>query len=516
MFAITAWVLTHTAGWQHPFWWQLTLTVALLTGLTFAGLTARYISERWYALQISIVLYFLVFTSILNVFFWYSDLTYGLELAFTTPAWYFGLRGLREAKMKYWLTGIFFGCLAILSKEPAIVMVHVVLLGSLALEWRHIRALWKLQSGSRRMIAVAAYAVLIGVSLYIVEASPTRTNRFLSLNAPDLGQFIRDRIDYYSSLYFTIGARILLLLPIVGLVLNHVFRAQFNRNGPFDLFGIAILALVATLLLFTNILIALPLLTFAMLVLAVYPNPEIARVRRMLPFLASIVIAAATLLVTIYLVKTQLTEIAILTCVISAWAWCAFAEEIGKALKPWMLYRIFGRVAYASVGVVVIIGIAGSWPRIQKQERLLREVRDVRRNANDAIQWAAIHLPPYSLFTVTTYSLHGIDELQSLTASSDETKLHEQYTFAGGFVYYYLDQVGRQDIQHAYLEDYEIAPRVLEAMRKEPNAYLFLQSASDLTRFHGDASHPALLVPSDSLVARFNRGPYPCEIWKMK
>src|SRR5437870_3949840 len=63
MFAVTAYVLGHLAGWQHPFWWHLTLVSCLLTGLAFTGLTARYLSERWYALQISILLYFLAFTS---------------------------------------------------------------------------------------------------------------------------------------------------------------------------------------------------------------------------------------------------------------------------------------------------------------------------------------------------------------------------------------------------------------------------------------------------------------------
>ena len=516
VFALTAWVLTHTAGWQHPFWWQLTLTVTLLTGLAFAGLTARYIAGRWYSLQISIALYFLVFTSILNVFFWYSDLTYGLELAFTTPAWYFGLRGLYEGRLKYWLLGMLFGSLAILSKEPAVVLVHVVLLGSLAVEWRRIIELWRVRSRAQQVAAIVAYAVLIFVTIYIVEISPTRTNRFLSLNASDLGYFIRDRINYYSSIYLSIGARILLFFPIVSAAMSAALRTRFNRNAPADFLWISVLALVAALLLFSNLLIALPLLTFAMLSIAVYPNPELTRARRLLPFLASLLLAAGTLLFTIQLVKTQLTEVAILTSIIAAWGWCIWAEELAALLRPWMARRQFRALAYALLALFVIGGAVGSLPRIENQERLLRAVRDVRQNANDAIQWAAFHLPHGSLFAVTTYSLHGIEELTSLTSSSDETKLRDQYTFSGGFVYYYLDQIGRRDIVHAYLEDSEIAPLVLAAMRRESHSYLFLQSAPDLLLFHGDASHPPLLASSDLLVASFNRGQYPCEIWMIK
>ena len=514
MFAISAWILTHTAGWQHPFWWQLTLTITLLTGLTFAGLTARYLSGRWYALQLSIALYFLAFTSILNVFFWYSDLTFGLELAFTTPAWYFGLRGLYEGRLKFWLIGILSGCFAVLSKEPAFVLVHVVLWGSFLIERTRIIELWRRRPRTE-WIVVIAYAVLIVITLWIVKASPTRTNRFFSLTAPDLGHFIWDRIRYYSSIYLSIGARIFLFFPILSIAISSFAQARLNRKDATDFLWISILSLIAAILLFSNILLALPLLTLAILVIAIPPNPEMIRARHLLPFVMSLLLAACTLLITIQLVKTQLTEIAIITSMIAAWAWCAWVEDFAKALQSWLAQGAFRRVAYLLIGLIAIGGLLGGFPRFQKQEQLLRDVRDVRRNANDAIQWAAFHLPRNSLLAVTSYGLHGIEELTALTSSSDETKLREQYTFAGGYVYYYLEQMGRRDIAHAYLEDSGLVPHILAAMRGEPNTYVFLQSALDLSLFHGNTSHPPLLVPNDSLVARFNRGPYPCEIWKL-
>src|ERR1035437_7559516 len=79
MFAMAAWSLTHVAGWAHPFWWHLKLCSTLIIGLGFVGMTARYIAGRWYALDISVPLYPIALATILNVFFWYSDLTYGLE-----------------------------------------------------------------------------------------------------------------------------------------------------------------------------------------------------------------------------------------------------------------------------------------------------------------------------------------------------------------------------------------------------------------------------------------------------
>ena len=143
IFALTAYLLTHFAGWEHPFWWHLTLDLSLLTGIAFTGLTARYLTGRWYALQITIALYFLAFLPILNIFFWYSDLTFGLELAFTSMVWYFGLRGLYEARIGFWFAAMAFGVFAVLSKEPAFVLIHVVLFGSLLLDRHAIVASWK-------------------------------------------------------------------------------------------------------------------------------------------------------------------------------------------------------------------------------------------------------------------------------------------------------------------------------------------------------------------------------------
>ncbi len=514
MFAVTAYALTHLAGWNHRFWWHLTLDLSLLIGIAFIGLTARYITGRWYALPIAVLLYFIAFLPILNIFFWYADLTYGLELAFSGMVWYFGLRGLYEANTRYWFLAMALGVLAVLSKEPAFVLVHVVLLGSFLLERNQIREKWNNRTALQKRAAIISYVLLLGVSFWVAFVSPTRSNRFFAISAPNLGYFIRDRIAYYSAIYLSITARLLLFTPIVYVFVRNLFRVPRAMSNGLRFALTSIAAILLALLFFQNILIAIPLTLFIFVALSVTNHSDRPVVRRLLPFLACLLIAVPALLLTIQLVKTQLTEVALLTVVLSSWAWATWGEDLFAFLKS--LPSVMRTVVLATAGAAGIILLIAIAPRVAHEERLLREVRDVRENANNAVAWAATNLPPHSLLVVTEYPLYGIDGAGALTPLSDETKLADQYTFDGGFVFDALEDLARPDFRRTYLSDSLMLPRVLAAMRTRPHSYVLLQSKLDYDRFHGAAGDAPLLTPGDTLVAEFARAPYPSQIWEIR
>jgi hypothetical protein len=508
MYALTAFALTHLAGWAHPFWWQLTLDTLLAIGIGFAALTAREISGRWYATQIAVLLYPLAFASILNVFFWFSDMTFGLEMAFTAAAWYFGLRGLREARLGFWLLAMALGALAVLSKEPAFVLVHVVLVGSLAISYGTHRSHKTHESKEKFWVGAIAYALLLALSLFMVLASPTRGNRFLALASPGIWVAIRERMAYYGGVYFGIAPRMLIFFPLVYAAL----KSKLSNGRMLRVLILSMISMAAAMLLFSNLIVGLVILTAILIALSVMPNAERERARRFLPFLACIVIAALALLVTVQQVKTQLTEIAIMSAMIASWAWCVWLKDLRSALRH-MTSKTKRTLFEMSFEGILIVAVLAAMPRLTGEEKMLRAVRDVRWNANDALTWTAIHLPKDALFATTLYSLHGIEHQNLLTAKSDSTKLFAQYTFDGGFVYHVLEVLGRRDIRHAYLADSGQLVRLLPAMRESPSSYLFLQSGLDLALFHGS---PPLLRSSDTCVARFARGPYPCEVWLMR
>lgn len=516
VFTFVTFILTHFAGWDHPFWWHLTLDLSLLTGITFAGLTARYLIERWFALEISIALYWLAFLPILNIFFWYSDLTYGLELFFTAATWYFALRGLYESRLRYWLIGMLFASLAVLSKEPAFVLLHVVLIGSFLLERHSIIEKWRLSPISSRWMAFAGYAIFCTLTIWVAFASPTRTNRFFPMNSPEIAHIVRDRITYYSAIYLSLIARILLFSPMVYVFLRAIFRGRIKMASSWQFPVLTILSIILSIILFQNILISIPLVTFIFVTLATLPNAERGRVRRLLPFVACLVIAIGALLFTIQLVKTQLTEAALLTAILSSWAWCVWAEDLSLAMQPYRSNKSFRSMSLVSSAMIAAVLAIAIWPRIVREERLLREVRNVRQNANDAVHWSAAHLPIGSVLAVTEYSLYGFDGPGALTGKDDETKLAEQSTFAGGFAFDALAVLGRSDFQRTFLADSAMLPRVLQAMRSEPNSYVLLQTKLDLDRFHGSKEYTPLIAQHDSLVAQFSKGPYPSEVWMLK
>jgi hypothetical protein len=501
MYALTSFLLTHLARWEHPFWWHLALCTALSVGIGFAALTVRTISGRWYSTQIVVLLYPIAFATILNVFFWFSDLTYGLELMFTGAAWYFGLRGLRENRIVLWSIAMLLGTLAVLSKEPAFVLVHVVLGGSLLLE-RIQRT-----DGTKRTAYYMAYAMLVAVSIFVVANSPTRSNRFFTFSSPGFGEAILDRINYYGSIYCSTTVRILIFFPLVYVPLRRYQTGRIMRTMV-----LTVIAAVLAIVLFSKLILALLFFTIIMVDLAFTKSDTQEKAREFFPFFVCILLAVGALFVTIQEVKTQLTEVVILSSMIASWAWCVWGEDVKHALHS----IESGTQRKLIIGTAVVIetfSIVSFLPRMKAQEHMLRAVRDVRQNANDALTWTAKNLPQSAVFATTLYSLHGIDHQNLLTPKDDSTKLRAQYTFDGGFVYHVLEVLGRQDIQHAYLTDSTMLPRVLTAMREMPNSYLFLQSGLDLDLFHG---HPSLIMSRDSLVATFAKGPYPCEIWLLR
>jgi hypothetical protein len=408
------------------------------------------------------------------------------------------------------------GSLAVLSKEPAFVLVHLVLLGSFLLERHQISVAWDGKTRSNRYLAITVYAILLGVTAWVALVSPTKANRFFPLATPGFQNLVRERIMYYSAIYLSVTARILLFTPMVYAFIRTVFERKMKMSSAARFSFFSFFAIVLALLCFQNILISIALVTFIFLSLATIPSAEQGSVRRLLPFVACLVIASGALLFTIQLVKTQLTEAALLSSILASLAWCVWGGDFIRVIQPIRSKKAFISVTISGISLIGIALIIGIWPRIVREERLLREVRDVRQNANDAMLWSAMNLPPGSLLAVTDYNLYGIDGSGAITAKDDETKLAEQPTFAGGFVFDALAVLGRTDFRRTFLTDSVLLPRVLNAMRGEPDSYILLQSKLDFDLFHGLDDHNPLVSMHDSLVAQFSRGPYPCEIWMLR
>jgi hypothetical protein len=519
--AATMWLLTHAAGTNYYAPWHITLVATFLIGLNFAGRTSRYLASTEtnpygsLALYFTVGLYWIACTSILNVLFWFSDMTYTLEIMFTCAAWYFGIRGMREGDMRSWLIASVLGACAVMSKEPAVLLVHTVWLGFFVLNFKVIREAWQKRERSQQMLALGLYCFVIATTLFVILSSPVGATRFfpLSIIADTQNHFIYDRLRYYSSIILAPFPRVLLLVPIVALTMHAILgRLKFFSNP-------LLRVLLAITLAVFIVLFILPWLPFAVgaivlsLLILILLKPEARSARAMLPFAIALVVISCALLLTIMMVKTQLTEFAIVLLVISGWAWSEMIGLICTAMNTLQRPKLVRNVLISCLILIVLFSGNLIYSKFAVQERILRSVQGVRLQANEAIQWAAKNLPQNATLGVCTYRLHGIANGGDLTGMDDAAKVERQYTFMEGFVFDYLRVLGRPDIHPNYFNDRNSLSASLDSLRLQPNSYLFIQSALDHQVI---SSVTGLILPSDSLIKRSSHTTTPSEIWMLR
>lgn len=515
LFAATIWVLTHTAGTESYFAWHLMLVGSFVIGLAFTGLTARYLSNQESALYFTTGLYWLVALPILNVLFWFGDLTFTIELMFTGAAWYYGIRGLYEAKLSYWIAGCLLGAAAIASKEPAILMVHSVFAGLFLLNIGEVLASWKSKDTSTKILAVIFYLLLCAVTLHIFFGSNTRSNRFFvfgNFTADEINFFITDRFRYYSEVLLNPLSRMVVALPLVYLTLRSLDVIFKRVQSPTSIISSIILSLGLTYYFADSLLILSGLLISSPILYAITSKDK--RFLSLLPFSLSVIVTFAALMITVMLVKTQLTEVTMIVMLISGIAWVVVWKDAVYlfSFSPIRFRRIAPYVFGVLIGGCVYLAL----PIFSKREKLLKDVQAVRMNANNSIKWMSSHLPQGSIVLVTGHSLFGDEKAYDLTSKSDEEKLNSQYTFLQGYVRSYFYNLRRFDLRVAYLEDSTILHTVLDSFRTTDATYLFLQTEPDKQRFYGEINGKKPITESDSLQIRFEKNGFSSEVLKLK
>jgi hypothetical protein len=235
----------------------------------------------------------------------------------------------------------------------------------------------------------------------------------------------------------------------------------------------------------------------------------------LLPFFLSAIIIIAFLLITVMLVKTQLVELSFVLLVIAGVYWEKMIKEITLLIAPYWSKKNVRNSIIAFCFIILGIGIYAGLSAIKAKEHLLRDVRDVRNNANDAIKWMGKNLRVNSTVAVTAPSLYGLGAEDEMTSKNDEYKLYAQYTFLQGYTRSYFRALSRDDLSLAYLEDSVKLSQILDAFRKQKNSYLFLQTGLDADRFHTIINGEKQLRSNDSLLMKFMKGDFSSEVWKL-
>jgi hypothetical protein len=219
------------------------------------------------------------------------------------------------------------------------------------------------------------------------------------------------------------------------------------------------------------------------------------------------------LMITVMLVKTQLTEVTVLIMVISGMGWSIVARDCGSVYNSFPLF--LKRILYSTALLLMLCGIYLIYPVLSKRETLLRDVQAVRMNSNDAIKKMAAQLPNGSTVLVTGHALFGETNAHDLTSRSDEEKLTDQYTFLQGYVRSYLYNLGRFDLRVAYLESPVLIHKILNSFREHPHSYLFLQTEQDKL-LYTSIGETVPIHRSDTSIIKVERRGFSSEVLKLR
>ncbi|MBS1903670.1 MAG: hypothetical protein JSS75_08215 [Bacteroidetes bacterium] len=509
--AMTFWLLTHLAGPDRYWIWHTLLVGAYFTAIAFTGLTARYICERISALPISAVAYWLAFLPILNVLFWFADLTYALEMMFCSAAWYFGIRALDEFRTSFWVTANIIGVIAVMTKEPSLLLIHGVFLGMVIFRRRRIQRGLKPLSTNGRILWAASYGLFALVSLVMFFSSNATSTRFFhfgEIPRETLHFLMMDRLRYYSDTLATTPFVVFVSLGIVGLIVADSARTVRKSAVIATIFSVLILVcwVVYKPLLLLTILLAAPLF-------AIQGGNRGSRRVLIVPFGAIAIVNSLVLLITMMLVKTQLAELSFLLTLIASVGVASLVGVISERLLVTSSLRIGATIGIviAAIGATIFL-----LPKLRSKEALLCDVRSSRLHANQAIRLMAHQLPQSSTVAVTTPALIGLRSEDELTSTSDDYKVYAQHSFQQGFVRAYFQVLGRPDLHLAYLADSTTLPRTLDSLRSARDHYLFLETGLDVDLAHGKRNGRNWFNGRDSLLARFDDGGFASEVWKLR
>jgi hypothetical protein len=233
----------------------------------------------------------------------------------------------------------------------------------------------------------------------------------------------------------------------------------------------------------------------------------------LVPLSAIAMVNVAVLLITMMLVKTQLTELSFLLTLIYS---VGVASLVGTISGQLLRSRASRFVAVGGVAVGILAFALALLPKLRAKEALLSDVHASRLHANKAIRYIAGAVPSEAVIAMTTPELIGLATEDDLTSKDDEYKAYAQHSFQQGFARAYFQVLGRADIRLAYLADSANILRTLDSLRNTGDHYLLLETGLDVDLAHGKRNGLSWFTAHDSLVARFDDGGFASEVWKLK
>ncbi|MBN2029294.1 glycosyltransferase family 39 protein [bacterium] len=237
---ITWWLLFHIFGF-NPFPYQVFCT--FLYGISFLLFFQflKLVFNKRIAL-LSVILYLIIFYPLGYIIFWFSDLTYILEIFFINLALYLIIRAIQIDKQYIW--GIISYVFGILSKEPVAFIVPLCTLSYLITDWKN------LFGDKTKRLGITLFLWLTGI-IYVLFKPYIHYRQGVNFFS-DIFEgmaFIMDRWHIYSDFLIS-GPGILILITTIFLTTKCLLNTKASIERKKFLLILVISTVISILLSF--------------------------------------------------------------------------------------------------------------------------------------------------------------------------------------------------------------------------------------------------------------------------
>lgn len=287
------WLLYHAAG-LDPYPYQVVITLTYLVAFgCFVGFAGSAFS-RSVSLMTAIA-YLAGFHFLMYIIFWFSDLTYTLEIMLAHAALWCLAAAANPFSWPRLTAGLALFLGAVLAKEPAAIMVPFGFVFLVSLRWS------SLGRGDRIRLAAAAIILLAAGASWILLTPSLRSRQGIPADSLAVAwrTFIQPRWDYYAQ-SFAAPPSLLIVAAPVFLVIQRLIRS-FRLSASLRTAMALAAASILTLLLKANPAILLAVLVGASLALVFLRHPAGLGAVMAIPALLGIMTIG-------YMVRTYLVE----------------------------------------------------------------------------------------------------------------------------------------------------------------------------------------------------------------
>ena len=223
---ITWWLLFNIFG-LNPFAYQVFCTFLYSLSFILFFKFLKLVFNKQIAF-LSVISYIAIFYKLGYIIFWFSDLSYIIELFFINLSLYLIIKAIQIDKQYIW--GVISYILGILSKEPAALIVPLGVLGYLITDWKN------LYGKKDKRLRMAIYLCIFGI-IYLL-LNPCIKYRVGINPHSDISQmidFFMYRWFMYNDYLFS-GLGILIWITVIFITIKCLFNSQaFIRRNTFFL-----------------------------------------------------------------------------------------------------------------------------------------------------------------------------------------------------------------------------------------------------------------------------------------